>query len=282
MADAIVLSHYQVLPVIQARSEGRFATEFSTDLGLTQVVVQITSEGILLPSGELLIWEYAGIIQEAKNACFRLHAGVLEKIQIFSPETQRHYVLYPTRRAPTFLNSGLPMHRIKDTDPTADTKAKIAAARPILGTVLDTCTGLGYTAIEAAQTAAQVVTIEVDPAVVEIARLNPWSRRLFEDPKIIRKIGDVTELVEAFEARNFSRILHDPPAFSIAGDLYSGDFYRELHRVLSNNGRLFHYIGDLDSPSGRRVARGAAERLRKVGFSRVESRRDAFGLLAYK
>ena len=81
---------------------------------------------------------------------------------------------------------------------------------------------------------------------------------------------------------SFTRIIHDPPVFSLAGELYSGAFYRELYRVLRRNGRLFHYIGSLDSKAGAGVARGAIRRLKESGFVRVDRRQEAFGVLAYK
>ena len=70
--------------------------------------------------------------------------------------------------------------------------------------------------------------------------------------------------------------------FSLAGELYSGEFYRHLYRVLARKGRLFHYIGDLESRSGRNVARGVVRRLQEAGFSRVVRRPEAFGVVAYK
>ncbi|MCK4315072.1 MAG: methyltransferase domain-containing protein, partial [Anaerolineae bacterium] len=151
-----------------------------------------------------------------------------------------------------------------------------------VGRVLDTATGLGYTAIEAAKTADHVLTIELAPAALEVARSNPWSQKLFEDPKITQLLGDSFEAIHEFEEETFSRIIHDPPAFSLAGDLYSGEFYRQLFRVLRPRGRLFHYIGDLNSKSGRTVVRGVMRRLREAGFSRVVRRPEAFGLVAYR
>ena len=150
----------------------------------------------------------------------------------------------------------------------------------MVGRVLDTATGLGYTAIEAAKTAEHVITVEVEPAVLEVARSNPWSQTLFENPKITQLVGDIVERIQEFEEETFARIIHDPPAFSIGGDLYSGAFYRRLFRVLRRGGRLFHYIGDLKSKSGRTVVRGAMRRLREAGFSRVVRRPEAFGLVA--
>jgi predicted methyltransferase len=152
---------------------------------------------------------------------------------------------------------------------------------------------LGYTAIEAAKTAEHVITIEIEPAALEVARLNPWSRALFDNPKIAQVVGDSGEEIETFQDEtftriihdppaSFTRIIHDPPAFNLAGDLYSGAFYRQLFRVLRRGGRLFHYIGDLDSRSGRTVVRGGVRRLQEAGFSRVVRRPNAFGLVAYK
>ena len=167
------------------------------------------------------------------------------------------------------LISGIPMHRIKDTNPHQDTLNKIKAIAPVKGDVLDTTTGLGYTAIEAAKTARLVITIEIDPIAQEIARLNPWSRALFNNPKITQVIGDAFDKIEQFDAESFSTILHDPPMFSLAGDLYSLAFYQQAFRVLKPNGRIFHYIGDPQSKSGARVTAGVIRRLQEAGFKRV-------------
>ena len=181
------------------------------------------------------------------------------------------------------LISGIPMHRFKGIDPHQDTLRKIKTITPIRGHVLDTATGLGYTAIEAAKTADHVVTIELDPAALEIARLNPWSQALFDNPKITRISGDSAEVIHTFADNQFARIIHDPPSFSMAGELYSGQFYRQLFRVLQPGGRLYHYIGDLSAKSGRNaaIAKGAIRRLQEAGFVRVVRRPNAFGLVAY-
>ena len=180
------------------------------------------------------------------------------------------------------LIAGFTMHRIVDIDPMEDTRKKIAAITPITGRVLDTATGLGYTAIAAARTAEQVITIELDPGAQEIARLNPWSRDLFANPRIKQLMGDAFEVVPTFADETFDRIIHDPPVFSLAGELYSSVFYQQLYRVLRRGGRLFHYIGNLESKSSGTVARGALKRLQGAGFTRVVRRPEAFGVVAYK
>ena len=131
------------------------------------------------------------------------------------------------------------MHRIKGSDPMDDTRAKLQTLRPLTGRVLDTATGLGYTAVEAAKIGSQVLTIELDPAAIEIARYNPWSRELFTRENITIVVADANGLVRTMDDGSFDRIIHDPPTFSLAGELYSERFYRELHRVLDRRGRLF-------------------------------------------
>jgi predicted methyltransferase len=280
--DHIVLSWIQAEILLQGHQGGQKAAAVSLDLGLTAAEVAIEPEGVRFPGGQHLTWEDVRTIHGSPRVCFVVREDALHKIQIFSEATNRLYSLMPTGGAPTMLVSGIPMHRVKGIDPHRDTLLKMRSIAPVTGFVLDTATGLGYTAIEAAKTAERVVTVELDPAALEVARLNPWSRGLFENPKISQRVGDSFDVIREFEDEVFTRAIHDPPAFSLAGDLYSGEFYRQLFRVLRPRGRLFHYVGDLKSKSGRSVARGAARRLQEAGFSRVVRRLEAFGLVAHK
>jgi predicted methyltransferase len=172
------------------------------------------------------------------------------------------------------------MHRIKNTDPMADTQAKIRALGAPRGSVLDTATGLGYTAIEAARTAQRVLTVELDPGAIEIARLNPWSEGLFQSSRIEQRMGDVAAVVRELPAASFEAVLHDPPTMALGGDLYGADFYRELKRVLKRGGRLFHYVGDPDSGLGAKTYPGVMRRLSECGFRNVRRQPDAFGVTA--
>lgn len=278
----IVLSYLQAEKLLQARGRGKASAMVSPDLGLTTFEVEIEPGGARFPENQLITWEDLEKISASERGCFLVEGQTLRKIQVFCETTNRFYSLMPTCGAPTMLISGIPMHRIKGVDPHQDTLRKIKSIAPIRGQVLDTATGLGYTAIEAAKTAQRVVTIELDPAVLEVARLNPWSGALFENPRITQLVGDSFEVIYGFEDEAFARVIHDPPTFSLAGELYSGAFYHQLFRVLGSGGRLFHYIGDLESKSGRTVARGAMRRLQEAGFSRVFRRPGAFGLVAYK
>jgi predicted methyltransferase len=230
-----VLSSRQARAICEARAVGAATVAVSLDLGLTVADVALTPERALLPRGLWLGWDDLAAIAEREEACYAVRApGEVERIGRFSEALRRHYSLFPTTGAPTILIAGFSMHRIKGTDPQRDTLAKVRAAAPLRGRILDTSTGLGYTAIEAARapTVEEVVTIELDPTTLAIARDNPWSRALFTDPKIRQIIGDSYDVVPEFPPDSFSRIIHDPPIFSLAGELYSGAFYRELFRIL--------------------------------------------------
>lgn len=278
----VVLSYVQAAEIVKARRTGQDVAKVSLDLGLTTAEVAMEPGGVRLLDGQNLAWQDVEAIVASERGCFVVEDGTPRKIQVFSEEANRLYSLMPTEGAPTMLVSGIPMHRIKGIDPHRDTLRKIEAIAPVVGRVLDTATGLGYTAIEAARTAEHVITIEIEPAALEVARLNPWSQALFDNPGITLVLGDTVEEIEGFEDGTFARIIHDPPALSLAGDLYSGAFYRQLLRVLQRGGRLFHYVGDLESKSGRTVVRGVMRRLQEAGFSRIVRCPGAFGLVAYK
>jgi len=278
----VILSYIQARPLLEARERGREVVEVSPDLGLSWLEARLTDEGVSFASGELLTWDEIEQISRSEVTCYVVGAEGVQPVQTFSEATGRVCSLLPTAGAPSLLLSGFVMHRIKEIDPWQHAQRMLAALAPVSGAVLDTTTGLGYTAILAARSAASVTAIELDPGVEAIARLNPWSRELFANPGITRLMGDASEIVPDLPDGQFERIMHDPPALKLAGDLYSGAFYRELHRVLRRGGRLFHYIGDPQSKTGSSVTRGVLRRLQEAGFARVIPRAQAYGVVAYK
>ncbi len=281
MSEIIVVSHFQARPLIEARERGADVAQTSLDLGREEVQVRLEPDSVRMGTG-IVPWFVIEEIAKSDTACFAIEDGEARKIQTFSEETGRVYTLYPTAGAPTMLVSGVPMHRIKGIDPLEDTRRKLRTIAPVTGRVLDTATGLGYTAIEAAPTAASVLTVELDPAAQSMAKANPWSRELFEDERIERRYGDSFEVVRELADASFDRVIHDPPMFSLAGELYSLEFYRELHRVTAPGGRLFHYVGDPESRSGARVTRGVLRRLDEAGFRDLRRRPEAFGVSAVR
>jgi predicted methyltransferase len=268
--------------LLSARDNGQQFVYESVDLGISKVEIELSSDHVLLPDDQRLDWAQLREIGGNELSCYLVRDSQIEKIHFFSQMFNRYYSLMPTRRAPTMLISGIPMHRIKKTDPYQDTLSKVKAVAPLSGRVLDTTMGLGYTAVEAAKMAEHVTTIELDPTVEAVCQHNPWSQGLFDNPQITRLIGDTYDLIRDFEDGTFTRIVHDPPMFNLAGELYSLDFYRQLLRVLRGSGRIFHYVGNPASKSGRGITRGVVRRLHEAGFGRVKPYPKAFGVVANK
>lgn len=265
----------------QARDAGQQVVDVSLDLGISVVSVGVDLSGVDTPAG-LLPWPAIDTVAADEHGCYEVSATDCQRIQCMSPMSGRLATLYATDGPPALLLSGTLMHRIKGVHPGQDTDLKLAPLPRLLDRhVLDTATGLGYTAIRAIQRgAASVHTVELDPAVIEVQSRNPWSAALFEDDRIQRATGDIAQVIETFGDDQFDRILHDPPVLELAGDLYGSGFYRQLHRVLKRRGYLFHYIGNLDSPSGRRVVPGVIRRLEEAGFIDIRRRPEAFGVSA--
>ena len=182
------------------------------------------------------------------------------------------YKLVPTDWGPpTFEIDGIKMLPTAKVSPFEDARAKVALVEPQGKRVLDTCGGLGYFAaccLEAG--AAEIRSFEKSEDVLWLRTLNPWS----PDPdapdaggRLRLAHGDVAKEIERLPDAGFDAVLHDPPRFGIAGELYSQAFYDQLARVLRRGGRLFHYTGSPNRlTSGRDVPREVAKRLEKSGF----------------
>ena len=277
-----VLSHFQASALLTACKEGKISIPVTADLGITSCKALLDDAGVTFPDKTYLPWDTIEEINSNQNACYYVKGNKILPIKGYSDFTGRSFSLMPTKTAPAMIIAGFPMHRIKDTDPCRAAQAMVNAIAPVHGQVLDTATGLGYTAILASRTAEKVTTIELDPVAQDMARLNPWSRELFDNPKISLTTGDTAEEIAKFPDEDFDRIIHDPPVASLAGDLYSGVFYKQLFRVLKPGGRAFHYIGDPASVSGARTTKGVVRRLSEAGFIKVVLEPAAFGVVASK
>jgi len=175
------------------------------------------------------------------------------------------------------------MHQTVRKTPVQDASDKVRA----LGVtpksrVLDVCTGLGYSAIASARKGAKVTTLEVDENVFELARTNKDSAELFSSPSIKIKLGDAFESIDDFDDGSFDFVLHDPPRFSFAGELYSLVFYQKLFRVLRHGGKLFHYTGKPGARSGKNMTKGFKQRLVEAGFVGVRWDEGLQGFLCRK
>ena len=180
--------------------------------------------------------------------------------------------LVPTEwGAPTFEIDGIKMLPSAKLSPFDDARRKVELISPAGKTVLDTCGGLGYFAACCLDAGvAHIRSFEKNPDVLWLRTLNPWS----PDPdaanaggRLQLAQGDVSEEIAALPSNIVDAILHDPPRFGIAGELYSQVFYDQLARVIRTGGKLFHYTGAPNKlTSGRDVPREVLKRLEKAGF----------------
>ncbi|MFH2071093.1 MAG: methyltransferase domain-containing protein [Elusimicrobiota bacterium] len=187
---------------------------------------------------------------------------------------RHYYKLVPTGGWPTLQIDGIQMHRTKNITPEKDALLKVET----LGIkphhrVLDICTGLGYTAMCCSEKSKHTTTIEMDRNVIKIAKQNPYSRPLFE--KIKRKkikllVGDAENVVKKLPTGYFDCIMHDPPRYGMAENLYTERFYAELYRILKPGCRLFHYVGGPGLKYRKiNIAAKVSARLKNAGFKKV-------------
>lgn len=180
--------------------------------------------------------------------------------------------LVPTQwGTPTFEIDGIKMLPTSRESPLDDARRKVALVYPRGKIILDTCGGLGYFAACCMDAGvAEIHSYEKNLDVLWLRTLNPWS----PDPdangsggRLQLGHGDVTKEILGIADDSIDAVLHDPPRFGIAGELYSLAFYEQLARVLRRGGRLFHYTGSPNKlTSGRDVPREVQRRLEKAGF----------------
>ncbi|MBI4738370.1 methyltransferase [Candidatus Woesearchaeota archaeon] len=271
----ILLSSYQAKFLLAALQQKQSFVYVSLDLGRTTETVEIKDSSFLFPGGQKLKIDDIKKVIKHDTAVYMVEDHSIRKVHFFNTERNLFYKLYPVAadKPTTFDISGINMHAIKDTDPWTDSKKKLEAIAAIHGKVLDTCMGLGYTAMFSAKEADSVVTCERDVHVIELARINPWSRELFDGAKegkieilnmssfdYVQKCGDET----------FDVVIHDPPRPNFARELYSNAFYAEVLRVLKRGGKFYHYTGTpFASMQKRNLADEIARRLTSLGFAGV-------------
>ena len=170
---------------------------------------------------------------------------------------------------PTFEIDGIKMLPTAQVSPYADAERKVGLIEPRGKTILDTCGGLGYfAACSLAGGAARIQSYEKNADVIWLRSLNPWSPSVEDSGGRLQLTwGDVSEHIGSLPSESFDAVLHDPPRFGIAGELYSQAFYDQLARVLRRNGRLFHYTGTPNKLTSRRdVPNEVSGRLQRAGF----------------
>jgi predicted methyltransferase len=238
---------------------GETHVECTLDLGRSTENVELGAEG-WIRQGQLFPY-----LDDCKDRTIYYWAdGSFEPIARYTTALIK---LIPTQWGPpTFEIDGIKMLPTAQISPYADAQRKVALIQPRGKVILDTCGGLGYFAAWCVQGGARrVLSYEKNPDVLWLRGLNPWSPAV--DEVLSLSLGDICEQIESLADASVDAVLHDPPRFGIAGELYSQLFYEQLARVLKPGGRLFHYTGSPNKlTSGRDVPNEVAKRLRKAGF----------------
>jgi len=267
---SMIITHREARQLLAAKLGRLKELEISLDLGLSRAAVRIESN-FIFPDGQALTEKDMEKVVKKDTSCFLISDNGIHKLELFSEETNNYYKLVPTGSWPTLEISGIRMHVTKSMSPEQDTLQKISFIEPCLGNVLDTCTGLGYTAIVASRTADSVDTFEIDENVIELQKHNPHSSALFAGGKIRRHHGDIFEEIKKIAPGSFDRIVHDPPRLSLSTVLYSQGFYDQLFRVMRKGGKIYHYTGNPGAKNRNMdLPKGVIRRMGISGFSNLK------------
>lgn len=250
--------------LLAARDGGREAWSGSMDLGRATGVASLQADAWQWQGQS---YPYPGKLKD--RTIYYWDGEDFSSVSCFSNSLIK---LVPTEwGAPTFEIDGIKMLPTSKESPFEDARRKVALVEPRGKVVLDTCGGLGYFAaccLEAG--VARIRSFEKNADVLWLRTINPWS----PDPdspasggRLELAHGDVSQAIAQIADTSVDALLHDPPRFGIAGELYSQAFYDHLARVLRRGGRLFHYTGSPNKlTSDRDVPREVAKRLEKAGF----------------
>lgn len=271
----LILTKKEAERILKAK-EKKFCLSF--DLGKTTIPVEIKGGKVLILNHKVPLSEFKKV---REDSCFVLEDNKVKKLGFFSEETNLYYKLLSTKDWPTITLSSTPMHRHTSLSPKEDALLRMKEIGPIKGKVLDTCCGLGYTAILASRT-AEVWTFERDGYVLYLAEVNPYSQELFDSKKIKIISADVFEGISQFADDYFDIIIHDPPTFKYSPDLYSLDFYQEMYRVMKPGGVLYHYAPAPHKTKGEVFHLRIIGKLKEAGFSNAEYRPNSSGVVARK
>jgi hypothetical protein len=271
MPENLLFDHTNLLKLKEAREQGRSTIQVSTDLGLRQVELDLTALNLDIRQVKKAL--------KKERAIFLFEDGRLRQLSVYE---DGYYQLVVTGEAPTLEIDGIQMHRTSLVKPFEDSRQKAESSVRSGDIVLDTCGGLGYTSIWALRLGAvKVDSCEPNPSVRLLRSLNPWSAEFLDD-RIVSHQMTSQEFLQTADDDYYDSVLHDPPRFSLAGELYSGEYYNRLAEVIRPGGRLFHYTGDPYSKGRpRKFVEGVIRRLSEAGFQ-CSRREDILGVEAVK
>lgn len=266
--------------ILAAMERGEASIDVSLDLNLSHGAFALANDEVVLDADNRLSRTQLRQMAGKENRIFILEDGELELLEA---RDDGYFKLVPTDQAPLLEISGVKMHISKGINPFESAGQMAAQVVKKGDRVLDTCSGLGYAATAALKLGArEVVSVERSSTVMALREKNPWSQGIFASG-IQLVHADINDYIRQLAAESFDAVIHDPPRFSLAGELYGERFYREIQRVLKRRGALFHYTGNPQMVKrGTGFVDQAAQRLRAAGFSKVVKVTALMGVTAYK
>ena len=253
-----ILTHKSLIEIKEALSQNQHEVELSLDLGLSKEKIQLDPIHHTFTIHETEEVDFPSSFNESVKICYFILDKHIYPLKLFSDVSNFYYKLVPTSWRPILRISATPMHKKPFLD-------AIESAQ-LHGFILDSGTGLGYSAIIACKTATRVITIEWDETVIDIASYNPHSRTLFESPIIDLRINDITEEIFTFDDNYFDSIIQDGGMPKSSGNFFSLDHCKQLHRVLKPGGELLFYLPQHGKSKGRDFGGEHLERLKRAGF----------------
>ena len=282
MTKPLFFFHFETAAaILDAMQNRQNEVRLSLDLNLTKNLWQIQNGKLILGRSLFIDRKMLEPVASIKNIIFIFQDNALHPAEIRS---RHYYKLVPTSTAPILEIDGIKMHRSKEIDPLKDAKDKTRMAVSNEDLVLDTCGGLGYSALFALKAGAgKVISTEKSSEVIKLRNLNPWLGKTDKE-RIDFIHADITQYIDSLEDHLFNSVIHDPPRFTSAtGDLYGKAFYDSLFRVMAPRSKLFHYTGSPKKiKTGDRFIVNTINRLEKSRFRIVGFKEDLQGVFAKK
>jgi predicted methyltransferase len=243
----MLIDSYIAKDLIKNIESKNFKFKILLDLGLLEfnILFDENEKVFIVDNKEKISLEKIEKLSKKDNEIIILKDEMIYPAEIYNEDTSILYNLVATKKnsPPTVHISGIKMHATLNTDPLKDAKDKVKTFKKVYGEVLDTCMNLGYTSMTLLKYASKLHSCEIMEDIINLAKLNPYSKELFSSDKITIHNRNIKDLILEFEDKQFNFILHDPPSYSTAVYLYSHEFYKNMYDKLKNNGKIYHYTG---------------------------------------
>lgn len=266
-----ITSSNELRKVNEAIKQNKKEIEISLDLGISKSIVKLSKNEIILPDKTTV---QPIKIKPKDKTCYLIENNKFVKLQFFSEKTNKLYKLIPTSNKPILKISATSMHKKPFIEKIKNLQLK--------GKILDSGSGLGYTAIAASQSANQIITIEWDPNVILIAKLNPYSQKLYTNKNITQINADLTKEIKKYKNNEFDNIILDAGTVNQSGDFFSTKNYEQIYRVLKQGGKIFHYLPQSGIKHGRDYISEIILRFKRIGFKNIKKDNESSSIEAEK